>query len=209
MAGATKITERGTDGVAFEANTPSSQPGDTFPAGTTVMWPGAVAPAGWMICDGSAISRAGFPTLFANISTTWGAGDGSTTFNIPDFRDRAPVGASAGKALGSGAGAETNNLSTAQMPTHSHGGFTGAQNVNHTHTWDEGLNIFAIPDASSGTASIRLWGTAGATVYEGRSTGTTSTESTTHGHAIPAEGSGAAFSIMQPYRAINYIIRAY
>lgn len=202
------ISERGTDGITVERAIPASQPGDVFPAGVVALWAGAAAPTGWIICDGSAVSRATYDDLFANIGTTWGPGDGSTTFNIPDFRDRVPVGKSGTKALASTGGAETHTLTTAQMPSHSHGGITGVDNQNHTHNWDEGLNIFAVPDLIA-TATGKVWGTAGSTVYASRSTGTTSGISNNHNHNIPAEGSGQAHNIMQPYAAINYIIRAY
>jgi microcystin-dependent protein len=207
MAGATKITERGVDGVAFEANTPASQPGDVFPAGAVMMWAGPTPPAGWMICDGTAISRAGFPSLFANIAVTWGAGNGTTTFNIPDFRDRVPVGNSGTKALASSGGVETVALSVAEMPTHSHGGNTGGRSAGHTHAiaverFDSGNGVSL---GASFINSVLLAAGAGGTAY-GPLTGG---ESVDHSHSIGAEGSGSAHTNMQPYRAINYIIRAY
>lgn len=58
----------------------------TTPAGVIMAFAASSAPTGWLICDGSAISRATYATLFAVVGTTWGVGDGSTTFNIPDFR---------------------------------------------------------------------------------------------------------------------------
>lgn len=66
------------------------------PSGTMAMFAGAAAPSGWLLADGSAISRATFANLFAAIGTTWGAGDGSTTFNLPDMRGRGPIGVGTG-----------------------------------------------------------------------------------------------------------------
>ena len=60
---------------------------------------GATIPAGWLICDGSAIDRVDFSTLFAALGITWGAGDGSSTFNIPDLRGRSVIGAGQGTSL--------------------------------------------------------------------------------------------------------------
>lgn len=62
------------------------------PIGSMQMFAGSSAPAGYLICDGSAISRSTYSRLFSVISTTWGTGDGSTTFNIPDMRGAAPAG---------------------------------------------------------------------------------------------------------------------
>lgn len=74
-------------------------------------------PTGWLLCDGSAISRTTFATLFAAIGTTFGAGNGTTTFNVPDLRGRVPVGVdgaagrlSANDALGQSGGEETHAL---------------------------------------------------------------------------------------------------
>jgi len=67
-----------------------------LPAGTLAAFGGASAPAGWLLCDGSAVSRSVYSLLFTAIGTTYGAGDGSTTFNLPDLRGRVPVGLSTG-----------------------------------------------------------------------------------------------------------------
>lgn len=63
-----------------------------LPAGTIAAFAGATAPSGWLLCDGSAISRTVYSVLFSAISTAYGAGDGSTTFNLPDLRGRIPTG---------------------------------------------------------------------------------------------------------------------
>jgi microcystin-dependent protein len=63
-----------------------------LPPGTLTAFGGSTAPTGWLICDGSAISRTTYSLLFAAISTSYGTGDGSTTFNLPDLRGRLPVG---------------------------------------------------------------------------------------------------------------------
>lgn len=69
---------------------------DILPPGVLVPYGGSSAPSGWLLCDGSAVSRTTYAALFAILSTTYGAGDGSTTFNLPDLRGRAPVGAGTG-----------------------------------------------------------------------------------------------------------------
>ena len=60
--------------------------------GSITMYAGATAPDGWLICDGSAVSRTTYADLFSVIGTTYGSGDGSTTFNIPNLKGRVPVG---------------------------------------------------------------------------------------------------------------------
>lgn len=63
-----------------------------LPAGMMSPFAGGTAPTGWLLCDGSAVSRSTYAALFSAIGTAWGAGDGSTTFNLPDMRGRVPAG---------------------------------------------------------------------------------------------------------------------
>lgn len=62
------------------------------PVGSIQMYAGSTAPSGWLICDGSAISRTDYADLFSVIGTTYGTGDGSTTFNLPNLKGKVPVG---------------------------------------------------------------------------------------------------------------------
>jgi microcystin-dependent protein len=68
---------------------------DATPSGSILMFAGSTAPANWLLCDGTAVSRATYNKLFQAIGTTWGAGNGTTTFNLPDMRGAAPAGVGA------------------------------------------------------------------------------------------------------------------
>ena len=98
---------------------PQPTPPQAVPPGTIAMHAGA-RPNGWLTCNGSAVSRATYPDLFAVIGTTYGPGDGSTTFNLPDLRDRFALGATSTRRAGATGGAETHTLTEAEMPTHGH-----------------------------------------------------------------------------------------
>lgn len=79
----------------------------------------------FLLCDGSAISRATYAALFAKVGTTWGVGDGSTTFNLPDGRGRGRIGAGTGTGLtartvGQSLGEENHVLTVSEMPSHTH-----------------------------------------------------------------------------------------
>lgn len=121
-----------------------------IPVGSCIAYGGASAPAGWAFAYGQAISRTGFASLFAVYSTLYGAGDGSTTFNMPDLRGRAfagrdDMGGSAasrltgttvspnGNTLGAVGGTQTYTLSTTEMPVHAHAPGTLAT-VGHSHS---------------------------------------------------------------------------
>jgi microcystin-dependent protein len=107
------------------------------PSGALMPYAGASAPTGFLLCHGQAVSRTTYSDLFSAISTTYGSGDGSSTFTLPDLRGRVVAGqddmggASAnrltdqtgglnGDTLGDTGGSETHTLTTAQMPAHTH-----------------------------------------------------------------------------------------
>lgn len=119
---------------------------DTMPTGAIIMWGATSFPTGWLHCNGQAVSRVDHAALFALFGTLYGSGDGTTTFNLPDFVGASPVGAgtSNGYAVN-----ETFVLATkyndqikthghtatssGQSATHTHSGTTNAQTVAHTH----------------------------------------------------------------------------
>lgn len=88
-----------------------------FPTGSIAMWPTATAPSGFLLCDGSTVSRSTYATLFGVIGITFGAGDGSTTFNLPGYVNRLPIGAGSTYAIGSN-GALGLNGTGASLPSY-------------------------------------------------------------------------------------------
>ncbi|MCO6445181.1 MAG: tail fiber protein [Anaerolineae bacterium] len=125
-----KLTPKGT-GTIQDAT------GPIMPVGAVLPYAGTTAPAGWLFCYGQDVSRTTYAALFTAISTTYGVGDGSTTFNVPDLRGRVVAGkddmggTSAnrltdqsgglnGDTLGDTGGAETHTLVIDEMPAHTH-----------------------------------------------------------------------------------------
>lgn len=102
---------------------------DILPAGVIVPYGGSSAPSNWLLCNGQAVSRATYATLFAIISTTYGTGDGSTTFNVPDLVGRVPIG--------SGTGTLAENVGAADVSA-ANGTFTV---VSNTATWITGMAV--------------------------------------------------------------------
>ena len=125
------------DGAVTSAKLAASVQEALTPTGSLLPYAGSTAPSGWLLCHGQAVSRSTYVALFAVLGTTYGAGDGLTTFALPDLRGRAVAGkddmggTSAnrltnqsggldGDTLGATGGAETHTLTTAQMPAHFH-----------------------------------------------------------------------------------------
>lgn len=116
---ATKLaTPRNINNVSFDGTTDITIP--TVPTGGIIIWSGIVIPSGWLLCGGQAISRTTYATLFSAIGTTFGSGDGSTTFNIPNLKDRFVLGSGGSYNLSVTGGAATHTLTIDEMPSHTH-----------------------------------------------------------------------------------------
>ena len=168
-----------------------------MPVGSITQYAGSSAPSGWLLCDGSNISRTTYSALFSVISTTYGVGDNSTTFGIPDLQNRLPIGKGSGNfaTLNTKAGSDTTalTLSTANIPSHSHFLFN---RTSYTSSFAVLTNTSYVIDVAtfgndaSNTANYALQRSSNAA-----NVGLSSTS-----------GSGTAFNAMPPYIVINYII---
>lgn len=127
-----------------------SATGDTLPVGSIMPYPKATAPENWLICDGSAISRTDYSELFNAIGTTFGEGDGSTTFNLPNIKGRTIVGLDTDdtdfNTIGKTLGEKTHTLTVAEMPEHNHkqsldGGNSG-NSGNAAYSWSVPANQY-------------------------------------------------------------------
>jgi len=165
--------------------------------GTIVPWSTSTAPTGFLKCDGSAVSRTTYAALFAVISTTYGVGDGSTTFNLPDLQDRTVVAASVAnsKSLAQTGGANT------VTPTGNIGGSVAATTLAttqipaHTHT----------PGGGGGGGAES--GGGGAFSFGGNAAGGSTGGGQSHTHNLSANFVGTANSVLQPYLVLIYIIK--
>lgn len=197
------------DGTQFQINTVAPI---AISVGAVMAWPTATAPSGWLECNGTAVSRTTYSALFAVIGTSYGVGDASTTFNLPNYQDyflRGFSGALVGDAASRtdrGDGTTGNNVGTKQedqLESHTHTGTTGTESADHTHsgtTSSDGAHTHEISAASSSTAgnaaSFMQSVSPGAGALTSSSNGahthtmTTGGKSATHTHALTSDATG-------------------
>jgi microcystin-dependent protein len=194
--------------------------------GTIILFGSDVIPNGWLSCNGSAISRTTYSPLFHVIGTLYGTGDHISTFNLPDFRGRFPLGLDGRLSQSSGfhqGGVSEITLTEAELPSHTHekGTLSIVEAGGHTHTLEDPGHDHG-GRTGDGPAGEGSRGTVSGGGFYDR---------TRHDHVIPrgltgisvnavgnhthnvegitaSNGLGKTFQIMNPYQTINYIIYA-
>lgn len=169
-------------------------------------------PVGWLLCDGRAVSRSTYAALFGALQVTYGAGDGSTTFNLPDMRGRTPIGVGTGVAdTASGTGALTGGTALTARVLSAYGGeqlhilatgeaaqkavTTNNDSPDHSHQMGfAGVRTDALQDNRAFDINTGA----------GYSTGGASAR---HTHTINGSGAVSGHNTMQPFLALNYLIK--
>ena len=177
--------------------------GGLAPAGAVLPFAGATAPTDWLLCAGQTVSRTTYADLFAAIGTAYGAGNGTTTFTLPDLRGRIPggkddMGGTAasrlttasggvdGTTLGAAGGVQAHTLTSAQIPAHSH----------------------PVTDAGDSHTAMVTGGAGGGSFGVGDNGASASTSTATTGITVGNNtGGGSAHPNVQPTIVLNYIIK--
>jgi len=170
-----------------------------IPTGTIVPWSTGSVPTGFLECNGAAVSRSTYSTLFGVISTTYGVGDGASTFNLPNLQDNVAVSKSPTKNLASTGGANTvqatgnvggstanATLSTAQLASHGHG-ITIAQSPTGSENYYRDMPPLKRTSQTYNTDNA------------GSGSG--------HDHNMSATFTGDSTSVVQPYLTVMYVIK--
>jgi microcystin-dependent protein len=158
------------------------------PTGGLIMWGTGTAPSGWLLCAGTAVSRTTYAALFAVIGTTFGVGDGSTTFNVPDYTNRMPYGTTL---------AATGGSADAVVVSHTHTATSVVTDPTHFHT-------------SAANGAYNGGGAGAAMGISGNSPGYNTTAAST-GITVATTNTSSGVSgtnaNLPPYLGINFIIK--
>ena len=171
-----------------------------IPTATIIPWTSASVPTGFLECNGQAVSRSTYSALFAIIASTYGAGDGSSTFNVPDLQNNVTIGKSNNKALASTGGANTVTSTGNVAGSTANATLSESQLASHSHS--DGIDFpgpKGPPQASNFPAGGQPTSTASNTTSTGSGNG--------HSHNMSANFTGDATSVLQPYLTVIYIIK--
>lgn len=190
--------------------------GTTLPSGSMQMYAGAItqsaaagvvtttAPTGWLLANGDIVSRSTYSALFSAIGTVYGAGDGSTTFALPDMRSRVPIAVGTGtglsaRTLGGTVGTESHTLTSGNIPQMTTG-FMSA-NASHNHSLNKEVLTYV---ASGGSRYDPYPGSVWTgSIAAGLTINSTNTD---HTHTV-GTASPTAISNLQPSIGLNFIIK--
>jgi microcystin-dependent protein len=153
------------------------------PTGSLIMWTTGTAPTGWLLCTGTAVSRTTYAALFAVIGTTFGVGDGSTTFNVPNYTNRMPYGTTL---------AATGGSADAVVVSHTH--TATSTDAGHTHG-------YTAPSLSPNNAAGSI------PDYITTTSGTTATGNASITTTVASAGVSGTNANLPPYLGINFIIK--
>jgi len=181
----------------------------SVPVGSIMSYAGATAPTGWLLCSGQAVSRATYADLYSAISTTYGIGNGSTTFNLPDLGNRFVVGVGSSYARNYKGGADSVTLTEAQtgVAAHAH----SITDKTHQHTdggswnpnpWGRNIARYGYGAQWVANAAVSYTSAVGNEIYTSPvATGITTTNNNT------AQNATSSHENRPPYIALNYIIK--
>jgi microcystin-dependent protein len=176
---------------------------DIVPTGLILPYGGSATPStNWLFCDGTAYLRSAYSTLFSVIGTSFGVGDGSTTFNVPNMGGNVPGGFLTGDPnfgnIGQSGGEDAHTLSYNEMPVHSHG--VADPGHSHGHSW----STFVQPSGTTGGGNQRLEinGNGQQLAF-----GDLNINGAGTGIGIYNAGSGYSHNNLQPYVTTSFLIK--
>ena len=155
------------------------------------MWPTATAPSGFLLCNGQTVSRSTYAALFAILGVVFGSGDGSTTFTLPDYRDRMPVGAGTTYSV-AGTGGSKDSI----VVSHTHTATSTVTDSGHNHNTNS-TNVFT-------GSGVYTPATGGGANYSGMPDATTGITVATTNASTGVSGTNAN---LPPYLGIFFIIK--
>jgi microcystin-dependent protein len=132
---------------------PTTSPASTTitqPTGSVIMWTNVTPPTGWLLCNGQAVSRTSYSGLFSILGISFGSGDGSTTFNLPNYQGFMPIGAGGAYGLASQGGAAT--LSVPNLPSHNHSAVSTSTSTSNSVSNSTATSNSVSTSTPSGTA---------------------------------------------------------